>query len=198
MNNNANYGTGLGQITVSGMKEKTDQFIRQIDKNHAEEYAVQYGKHANPIEKQSTSLRKPLPSYDQEKENEEMRYRAFVRLQNRLENNELLRKETRKLTLKQTAGRIMATGLLVILGGTYAGMVAAYQGPDTLSISNEITEEDREVRNLQALRASYNEAGITPTEAEYEAGLTPQQLEEKQALDAKLAEESANAIGRAR
>lgn len=202
MENSINYGAGFSGYNPS-VKESADRFIKQIDKNHADDIEVQYGKHAKPVEATTTALRRPIPNYEEKMEQAEaleqfdMRYNACLRLQARLENNDFLRKETRKMTIKKAVGKIIAAGLLVITAGTCAGYVAAYGNPE-LGMTHEQTEEDLEARQAQALRMAYSEAGITPTEAELEAGLTPEQLQEKQALDAQLAEESVNSIGRSR
>ncbi len=177
MENSKNFNGAF----VSNLEEKTDRYIRQIDKNHASEVAP-LGKHAKPIEVNTTALRKIPPRYDYEKDHADIRWKAAINLQQRLEKNKVVKEGTRKLTFGKTVGKIIATGLIAVAAGTCVGTVAAYYSTNILNMNDTGIEQNDNVITPVPIE---NDQKIIPTQAEYEAGLTQEQLAQKRALDAK-------------
>lgn len=182
--------TNFNGVYAPGLEEKTDNYIRQIDKNHADYLETPLGKHAKPAQTTETTIRKTYSGYDQQTDQEEIRWAANTRLQARLQSNKLIRKETRNLTIKQAVGKIITTGLIAITAGTCVGHVAAYYIQNTLDITNDTAIEQND--NVIVPTPIENGDEIIPTKEEYEAGLTQEQLAEKRALDA---EENAKLYG---
>ena len=171
------------------LEKQTDKYIRQIDKNRGGNSDVPLGKHAKPVQTTDTATRKTYSSYDQQTDQQDIRWAANARLQMRLQNNELIRKETRNLSIKQTVGKIITAGLIAITAGTCVGQVAAYYNQNTLDMDDTVIEQND---NVIVPTPIENGDEIIPTHEEYEAGLTQEQLAEKRALDA---EENAKLYG---
>ena len=181
--------TNFNGVYAPSLEEKTDNYIRQIDKNHADYLETPLGKHAKPVQTTETTIRKTYSSYDQQTDQADIRWAANTRLQMRLQSNELIRKETRNLSIKQVVGKIITTGLIAITAGTCVGHVAAYYNQNTLDMDDTVIEQND---NVIVPTPIENGDEIIPTKEEYEAGLTQEQLAEKRALDA---EENAKLYG---
>lgn len=160
------------------LEEKTDDYINLINQNHGIK-----GKHAGAL--------KPtrIDANAEREYQEDIRYIArkqhdqrMREYEQRIKENKEIQKHTRNLKIKEHAPQILAAALVV--SATMAGIVGAVLNEKTVELQDSpAMEQLQEAVNEQTLKQSYQEAGIVPTQAEYEAGLTADQIIAKRAMD---------------